>query len=135
MGIGSSSNRYPSCTSQSNCLMTKMVMGAQWKCGIHNKCSNLAFSTPCSHFHGSNVITTPLVFCFIKFTISRCGNFSLSVRSQSLNFMVGTRLRCVPSIQYCRGGAGPGVNSLLHPYPLVLWSSLSMEGHTQAVLL
>ena len=71
MGIGSSSHRYPSCTRQSSFLMMKMVMGVRWKCGIHSKCNNLAFSTPRSHFYASNVVTTPLVFYFMRFLVSR----------------------------------------------------------------
>lgn len=84
----------------------KMVIGMQWKCGIHNKHNNLTFPTPHSHFHGSNVITAPSTFCFIKFPVSRCRNFSLSARSLSSNFIVGTRPRCVPSNTMPSGRSG-----------------------------
>lgn len=97
MGIGSSSHRYPSCTRHNSCLMMKMVMGAWWKWGIHHRWSNPTFSTPCNHFCGSNMITGPSTFCFIKLFVAMCGNISLSVRSQYSNFMVGTRLRGGPS--------------------------------------
>ena len=97
MGICSSNHRYPSCNRYSSYLMTKMVMGARWRCGIDNKCNNSTLSTPRNNFHGSKVITAPLISYFIKFLVTRCRNFSLSMRSQSSNFMVGMQPRCVPS--------------------------------------
>jgi len=105
-GIGSSGHRYPSCTRQSSCLMKKMVMGMQGKCHIHNKCNNVAFSTPRSHFRDSNIFTTPLVFYFIRFLVSSCGNVSQSMRSYSTNFMVGTRPRCMPPNTMPSGRSG-----------------------------
>ena len=106
MGIGSSSHRYPSCTRQTSCLMMKMVMNAWWKYGIHNKCSKLAFSTPHNHFRGANIITTPSLFYFIRFSVSRCGNFPRSARYQYLNFMVGTQPWYVPSNTMPSGMSG-----------------------------
>ena len=106
MGIGSSSHRYPMRTRQRSCLMTKIVICARWKCGIHSRWSSLSFSPPCNHFCGFSIVTDPSLLCFMRFLVSKCGNFSLFARSQYSNFIFGTWPKVYPSkrIPYMRSG-------------------------------
>ena len=99
MGMCSSSHKHPSCTRKISSLMMKMVIGAWWKCSTQSGFNSLAFSTPHNHFCGSNSISPTMVFClgFMRFLVSRWVNFSWLARSQSSNFRLDTRPRCVPS--------------------------------------
>lgn len=97
MGMGLLSHKYPSCNRQRNCLMTNILIRGWWKCGIVRRWSSATSCSFPSTSFGYSVVMVPSILRPINSLVSRWGNFSVSARSQSSNFIEGIQPNFNPS--------------------------------------
>lgn len=71
--------------------MANIAIGGRKKWGIDMRQRNPTFSTFCSHSFGCSVVTVPSTLCSISASVAKWGNFYVSARSQSSNFIVAIR--------------------------------------------